>query len=212
MLLPHPLHASAHTTCASQDTLLGAFCHVGGSAHVELNSIASFTIADIARSHCVFLHFAIAHGQNKLRVGTAARLFRRPVQTAHRTPRNQPSSIGRESREHALHIQLAGRLPGTPCRSRRHQRQDTLLGAFCTRSLPPCNKLSPESHINWHPADGWPRRDHLLRGLHHSRRNSHDSLWILYKLTFRRQGRYTLPAAWVKTPVLCVVCCVMCDV
>ena len=106
MLLQQPLHPSAHTTCTSQDTLLGAFCHVGGSLHVNLDIPASFTIADAVSTtlhapysatqcHCVFLHFAVAHDQNKLHVGAAAglnrkrcdwsresgrKLFRKPVQ------------------------------------------------------------------------------------------------------------------------------------
>ena len=89
------LHTTHHVQ--RQDTLLGAFCHVGGSLHAKLKSIASFTVADVvstalhtpyfatsrharrcfllhssAQCHCVLLHFAIAHGQCKLHVGAAA--------------------------------------------------------------------------------------------------------------------------------------------
>ena len=135
--------------------------------HARLNSITSFTIAERRLNGAS--HAVLRNVKTRSSVPSATCVaLRTPSSTSSRASpyltsshrnvgaRSSVPSAPYSAEYHCvfLHIFIAPgqyhslreKLPGTPCRSQRHRRQDTLLGAFCPTKLTPCNQLSPESH------------------------------------------------------------------
>ena len=103
--------------------------------------------------HCVFIHIAIAPGQNTPHLeekGNLAHQSRHKTSLYSRLVERVQRAGSRQYREKTK--------SGTPCRNngmnvRRHTPRCLLLG----KNSHPCNRRSLEGHPNCHSAVGWPR-------------------------------------------------------